>query len=292
MKKIGIVCKTGRTEPIEILKELLPWLRERDVEVFIDEDAARALGIKGYYRSQMPDLCEAVVVLGGDGTMLSVARLVCEKGIPILGVNLGGLGFITEVKSADIFDSVERLLSGSCTFEERLMLTARVFRHGEGIAEYTVLNDVVINKGALARIVDLDTFVNETYVTTFRADGLIVSTPTGSTAYCLAAGGPILYPTMDSIVLTPICPHTLTNRSIVLPENVVIRISLRSHVEDVFLTLDGQVGFSLRKDDVVAVEKSPFKVKLVIPYERDFFKVLRTKLRWGEVPPKNRKESV
>jgi NAD+ kinase len=282
MKRIGIIGKSGRPEPAEIAAELLPWLKQRNIEVFIDMETSQNIGVKGYLRSEIPDLVDLVLVLGGDGTMLSVARLVCEKGIPILGINLGGLGFITEVKRSELFDSLERVFSGEYSIEERLMLNAYVERHGERIAGYTTLNDVVINKGALARIIDLETFVDKRYVTTFRSDGLIVSTPTGSTAYCLSAGGPILFPTLESIVLIPICPHTLTNRPIVLPDTVNIQITLRSLVEDVFLTLDGQVGFSLRQNDSVIVEKSPHKTRLLIPFERDFFEVLRTKLRWGE----------
>ncbi len=282
MKRIGIIGKAGRPEPVEILKELIPWLTGKGLEIFLDVETASKLGIKGYSRSDIPALVEVVIVLGGDGTMLNVARLVCEKGIPILGVNLGGLGFITEVQIEELNEAMEKVLSGECSFEERLMLNANVYRHGEVIAEHTVLNDVVINKGALARIIDLETFINKTYITTFKADGLIIATPTGSTAYSLSAGGPVLYPTLDSIVLTPICPHTLTNRPTVLPDNVLIEIALKSISEDVFLTLDGQVGFSLRKEDVVEVKRSPFKTKLFIPFERDYFHVLRTKLKWGE----------
>lgn len=282
MKKIGIICKTGRPEPVEILKGLLPGLRERGVETFVDPEAAQALNMDGCPRSEMPKLADVLLVLGGDGTMLSAARLVCERGIPILGINLGGLGFITEFQGDEIAEAIERLLSDDCATEDRLMLTAAVFRHGEKIAEYTALNDVVINKGALARIVELETSVNKGYVTTFRSDGLIVSTPTGSTAYSLSAGGPILYPALENIVLTPICPHTLTNRPIVLPDNVEIEIILRSHVEDVFLTMDGQVGYLLRQNDMIIVKKSPFKTRLLMPCRRDFFQVLRTKLRWGE----------
>lgn len=282
MKKIGIICKAGRPEPPEILKELLPRLRKKGFETFLDIETALILKMEGYPRSQIPSLVDMVIVLGGDGTMLNVARLVCEKGIPILGVNLGGLGFITEVQMSELYEEMDKVFSGECLCEERMMLTALIHRHGEKIAEYTVLNDVVINKGALARIIDLETFINKAYVTTFKADGLIVSTPTGSTAYSLSAGGPVLYPTLDSIVLTPICPHNLTNRPIVLPDDVLIEVILKSMSEDVFLTLDGQVGFSLRKDDVVEVKRSPFKTKLLIPVERDYFQVLRTKLKWGE----------
>lgn len=214
--------------------------------------------------------------------MLGVARLVGDKGIPILGVNLGGLGFITEVNREEIFDAVEKMLSGSCSVEERIMLTAFVVRHGEKIADFVVLNDVVVNKGAPARIIDLETYINNSYVTTFKADGLIIATPTGSTAYSLSAGGPILYPTLNSIVLTPICPHTLTNRPIVLPDDFTVEIIVRSESEDVFLTLDGQVGFSLKKDDIIEIKKAAFTTQLLIPCERDYFQILRTKLKWGE----------
>lgn len=282
MKKIGIVSKAGRSEPIEILKDFLPWLNNKGLEVFLDTETAALLKMKGYPCSEMPSLVDMIVVLGGDGTMLNAARLVCEKGVPILGVNLGGLGFITEVRKEELSDAMDKTLSGEYSIEDRMMLTAHIHRHGEMIAEYTVLNDVVINKGALARIIDLETYINKAYVTIFKVDGLIVSTPTGSTAYSLSAGGPVLYPTLDCIALTPICPHTLTNRPTVLPDDVLIEIILKSVSEDVFLTLDGQVGFSLRKDDVVEIKKSPFKTRLVIPFERDYFQILRTKLKWGE----------
>ena len=282
MKRIGIICKTGRPEPGEILRELLPWLRDKGAEVFIDRETAGSLGEKGYPRSEIPYLAEAVVVFGGDGTMLSVARIACEKETPILGVNLGGLGFITEVQRTEILDAIETVLAGKSVVEERLMLTACVHRHGEKISEYTALNDVVINKGALARIVEIESFIDRKFVTSFRADGLIVSTPTGSTAYNLSAGGPILDPTMDCVIITPICPHTLTHRPIVLPAGALIEITLKSPAEDVFLTLDGQVGFSLRQGDIVVVQKSPSRTRLLIPRERNYFQVLRTKLKWGE----------
>jgi NAD+ kinase len=282
MKRIGIICKTGRSEPAEILRGLIPWLRQKDCETYVDIETASNLSIEGSPRSEIPLLADIIVVLGGDGTMLSVCRLIGDKGVPILGVNIGSLGFLTEVQKDELYDVLEDVLTGACPVEERIMLTVYVYRHSECIAEYVAMNDAVVNKGALARIIDLDTYVNHTYVTTFRADGLIVSTPTGSTAYALSAGGPILYPTLNSVVLAPICPHTLTNRPIVLPDDVLIEIVLRSESEDVFLTLDGQVGFSLRQNDIVEVKKSPFKTKLLIPCRKDYFQVLRTKLKWGE----------
>ncbi len=282
MKRIGIICKAGRPEPAEILKKFLPWLRSKGHDVFLDIETAEILNVDGHPRANIPSLVDIIIVLGGDGTMLNVARLVGEKGIPILGVNLGGLGFITEVNREEIFEAVEKVLSGNCSVEDRIMLTAFVYRHGEKIADFAVLNDVVVNKGALARIIDMETYVNKSYVATFKADGLIVSTPTGSTAYSLSAGGPILYPTLNSIVLTPICPHTLTNRPIVLPDDFTIEIMMRSESEDAFLTLDGQAGFSLKKNDAIVVRKCDFRAKLLILCERDYFQVLRAKLKWGE----------
>ncbi len=282
MKKIGIISKTGHTEPLKILKELLPWLRKKGCDVYVDSDTASALHIEGYQRSQIPAMADFVVVLGGDGTMLSVARLIGEKGIPILGVNIGGLGFLTTVHKEDIFETLEKVIGGQCSVEERMMLTACVLRHSECIAEYLVVNDVDVNKGALARIIDLETYIDNDYIATFKADGLIVATPTGSTAYALSAGGPIVYPTLSSIILAPICPHTLTNRPIVLPDNVHVDIILKSMNEDVFLTIDGQVGFSLRQNDMVQVRKSAFTARFFIPCERDYFSILRTKLKWGE----------
>jgi NAD+ kinase len=282
MKKLGIICKPGRPETLEILRSLLPWLAEKGCQTLVDEDAAVRLGIRGHSKPEIASSAEMIIVLGGDGTMLSVSRLVAEKGIPILGINLGSMGFITEINRDELYEAVGGMLSGDCIFEERLMLTARLYRNGEMVEEYTVLNDVVINKSALARIIDLDAFIHGTYVTTFKADGLIISTPTGSTGYSLAAGGPIIYPALDSIVLTPICPHTLTNRPIVLPGDFQVRIILKTQSEDVYLTLDGQVGLPLEVNDIIEIEKSEHKTKLVMPSERDYFKVLRNKLKWGE----------
>ncbi len=282
MKRIGIICKTGRPEPVDIVRDFIPWLRNQGYETFLDIETAGLLNMDGYPRDKIPGLVEIIIVLGGDGTMLSVARLIGCRDVPIIGINLGGLGFITEVNRDDIFDDVAMMLTGSFSIEERIMLTAAVYRYSEKIADFVVLNDVVVNKGALARMIDLETYVNKSYVTTFRADGLVIATPTGSTAYSLSAGGPILYPTLNSILITPICPHTLTNRPIALPDTFTIEVILRSESEDVFLTLDGQVGFSLRMNDRVEIQKAKCTTKILIPLDRDYFQVLRTKLKWGE----------
>ncbi|MBF0328537.1 MAG: NAD(+)/NADH kinase [Nitrospirae bacterium] len=282
MKKIGIICKAGRPEPAEIAKTFLPWLKERGCEIFLEDGVAKPLGMRGTAREEMPDICDILVVLGGDGTMLSVARLAIGRDVKILGVNLGGLGFITEFNKEELHASMAKVLSGKCPYENRIMLSTTVHREDNQIFDSIVFNDVVINKGALARIIDIETYVNDLYVTTFKADGLIISSPTGSTAYSLSAGGPILYPTLNSIVMTPICPHTLTNRPIVLPDDFAVELIMRSDTEDVFLTLDGQSGFPLKKDDVIEVKKSVYTTKILIPCDRDYFQVLRTKLKWGE----------
>jgi NAD+ kinase len=282
MQKIGIICKIGISEPVEILKELLPWLRQKGYETFVDIETASVLNINGFARSQIPSLADLIIVLGGDGTLISTCRLVGDKEVPVLGVNIGGLGFLTEIPLDNLYEMLEMVLTGDCPIEERLMLKAQVLRHGALIAEYNVLNEVVVNKAALARIIDLETYINHSYVTTFKADGLIISTPTGSTAYSLSAGGPVLYPTLDNIVVTPICPHTLTNRAIVIAGNSVIEVILRSPTERVYLTLDGQVGFSVMQNDTIVVVKSPFKTRLLIPCDRDYFEILRKKLKWGE----------
>jgi len=282
MQKIGIICKTGISEPVVILKELLPWLRQKGYETFVDVETASALNIDGFARSQIPSLSDLIIVLGGDGTLISTCRLVADKGVPVLGVNIGGLGFLAEIPVEKLYEMLEMVLTGECPIEERLMLKAQVLRHGALIAEYNVLNEVVVNKAALARIIDLETYINQSYVTTFKADGLIISTPTGSTAYSLSAGGPVLYPTLDNIVVTPICPHTLTNRPIVLAGNSIIEVILRSPTERVYLTLDGQIGFSVMQNDTIVVEKSPFTTRLLIPCDRDYFEILREKLKWGE----------
>ncbi len=282
MKKIGIICKLEKAEPKEILQDLLPLLKRKGCDVYLDTETASKIGLNGYSRSEIASLVDVVIVLGGDGTMLSVSRLVAEKGVPILGVNLGSLGFITEISKEEVLAAVEKMIQSPLAIEERLMLHTQIFRNNNQVASYLALNDIVFNKGALARMIDLETYINDRYVTTYKADGLIVSTPTGSTAYSLSAGGPILYPTLDSILVTPICSHTLTNRPIVLPQDFKIKVVLKTLSEDVYLTVDGQEGFSLRMDDAIEIVKSRSKARLLLPKERDYFDILRTKLKWGE----------
>jgi NAD+ kinase len=285
MKKIGVISKPQRERAEAVLRDLLGWLEGRGLTVYLDRETAALNGLSSpYERRDIPALVEMLIVLGGDGTILSVARLMDGLPVPILGVNLGSLGFLTEVTLQELFPTLEEILKGRYRIEERLMLEAHILRGGERVAQYRVLNDVVINKGALARIVDLEAYVDGRYVTSYRADGLIVSTPTGSTAYSLAAGGPIVYPTLPALLVNPICPFTISNRALVLPENARVEVILTTSDGDVHVTLDGQVGFALQHADVVQIQKSPHTLRLIKAPEKDFFHLLRTKLGWGARP--------
>jgi NAD+ kinase len=281
MKKIGIFIKRGVPEAIDVVNELLTCLKEKRLKFFVEKDAASSLGMKGIQGSLIPSKVDMIIVFGGDGTLLSVARLVGSRSIPILGVNLGGLGFITEISRDEVCESINNILSGRYSFEERIMLIADVYRNGRKLKQHNALNDIVLNKSALARMIELDIHINNMYVTTFKADGLIISTPTGSTAHSLAAGGPILYPTLESFLMTPICPHTLSSRPIVLPDAFNLEVSIKKG-DGVYLTLDGQEGLPLKVNDKVRVKKADYKTRFLHLHDRDYFKVLRAKLRWGE----------
>ena len=284
-RTVGIIYKHHFEPALSEARRLAQWLAERGVRVFSEEMTATATSNVCFEdRSGIPEEAEFVIVLGGDGTLLGAARRVARYRVPILGVNLGGLGFLTEIPVKRLYPVVEKMLEGVLEVESRLMLEARVTRANEDVCRFTVLNDMVINKGALARIIDLDVFIDEQFLTTFRADGLIVSTPTGSTAYNLSAGGPILYPTMSSYILTPICPFTLSNRAIILPDTATIHITLsRKSEERVSLTFDGQVGFDFLYADRVAVSKSRERIHLIKSPDQSYFEILRTKLGWGGV---------
>ena len=289
MNKIGIIAKRNKPEAANIIYHLVDWFRQKKIEVYIENEMAHLLGphasepnVNTVEREAFPSHAEMILVLGGDGTLLSVARLVGDHKVPILGVNLGGLGFLTEIALEELYRVLERVIQGDFTTDERVVLSASVIRKGKGVAEFPVLNDAVINKGALARIIDMETTINGEYVTTFKSDGLIISTPTGSTAYNLSAGGPIVYPSLHCIILTPICPHTLTNRPIVVPDEVEIRSTLKTRQQEVMLTLDGQQGFPLEVEDVVEVKKAAVGILLIKSPYRHYFEVLREKLKWGE----------
>ncbi len=279
--KIGIILKHNQSKAIEIGIELVKWLYKKKKEVYFQEEIGKILNKEYYDKTFITSKSDFVIVLGGDGTFLSVARLVKDYSIPIIGVNLGGLGFLTEVKLNEMYEVLEDILNGNYSIQERMMLKATLYRGGEKISSYSVLNDVVINKGTLARIIELKTSINNVFVTKYRADGLIVSTPTGSTAYSLAAGGPIVYPELNCIILSPICPHTLTNRPLVVSGNDIIFVELNSLDNDVMITLDGQVGFSLRDEDIIRIEKDEKKTLILKSPRKNYFEVLRNKLKWG-----------
>ncbi|MBI4843909.1 MAG: NAD(+)/NADH kinase [Nitrospirae bacterium] len=281
MKRVGIIAKRGVPEALEAVRDVLQWLKERKYAVTIDEKTASSLGIKGSPAEKVPSKSDIILVFGGDGTLLSAARMVGDMGIPILGINLGTLGFITEISRNEMLMNLDKVFSGKYKLEERIRLSADVYRSGKKAAGYSALNDVVLNKSALSRMFQLDIHINKKYVTTFKADGLIVSTPTGSTAHSLSAGGPVLYPTVESFVMTPICPHTLTSRPLVLPDDFILEAVIKSG-DNVYMTLDGQVGSPLRANDRIMIKKARFTTNLVHLYDRDYFYILRSKMKWGE----------
>lgn len=284
MKKIGIIAKPQNGQAAKkVLEQLLPWLAQQGMDVVMDTDTASIAGLTSPYpKSKVPGLVEMIIVLGGDGTLLSVARLVEGKDVPILGVNLGGLGFLTEVTLEELFTTLGQIFKHEFVTDDRLMLKARIHRQGERVAQSLVLNDVVISKGTLTRMIRLEILVNHRFVTSLRGDGLIVATPTGSTAYSLSAGGPILYPSVEALLLTPISPHTLTNRPIVIPDHVNVEVILKTREEGTTVTFDGQVGFSLRHEDVVEIGTAESKTQLIRSPQRNYYEVLRQKLKWGE----------
>ncbi len=280
--KIGIIAKP-RLEAGEVLRSLLSYLRQREVETFLDPDTAALVDEHGTCpKSEIPLKVDLIAVLGGDGTLLSVARLIGARDVPIFGINLGSLGFLTEVTLDELYPTLDRVIAGKVDLDERLMLTASVIREGAQISSDSVLNDIVINKSALAKIIDLAAYIDGKHIANFKADGLIVSTPTGSTAYNLAAGGPIVQPGMHSIIINPICPHILTNRPVVVGGGSEIEIVLKSEGTEVHLTLDGQVGFSLQGEDVIRIVKADHTLRLISVPGKNYFDVLRTKLKWTE----------
>jgi NAD+ kinase len=282
INKVGLLFKRHDPRAGNILADFIPWLESRGVEVILDQESARqySQSCRTSLPENLPAHSDVIAVFGGDGTLLHAARLVAGSGIPILGVNLGSLGFLTEVKLEEFRLAFEDLLSGDYTLENRILLGVEVFRKDRVIDRYLAVNDAVINKGALARIIELEVTVNSQLVSLIRADGLIVATPTGSTAYSLSAGGPIIYPTMAAFIINPICPHTLTNRPVVVPDDGTIGVRL-IRGSDVMLTVDGQVGMLLEQQDCLKVQKAGPVIRLVQVRGNTFFKVLREKLKWG-----------
>ncbi|MDD5205860.1 MAG: NAD(+)/NADH kinase [Desulfobacterales bacterium] len=283
IRSVGIVYK-HRFDPARLAADRLKkWLNRRSISAYLEEMSTRdGSDRSGETTSVIPRDVHFIVVLGGDGTLLGAARRVAKYGIPILGVNLGGLGFLTEIPLKRLYAVLELMMDGRLEIETRVMLETMVMRDNEEVSRFRVLNDVVISKGAPARIIDLDVHINQELLTTFRADGLIISTPTGSTAYNLSAGGPIIYPTLASIILTPICPFTLSNRPIILSDSHQVQVTLAKNVDQgVSLTCDGQIGFDLLFGDKVIIRKSKETLRLIKSPDQTYFEILRTKLNWG-----------
>jgi NAD+ kinase len=284
IRTAGIVCKPIKDMVSSVVPPLIEWLRGRQIEVFVDREtqACIDLGAPCLARDEMAAKIDLLIVLGGDGTLLSAARALGGHKIPVLPVNLGGLGFLTSVTLDELYPLLEQVLAGEHRTSERMMLDAEILRNGTTAMRQCALNDAVINKAALARMLDFDVLVNGDHVGRYRADGLIVATPTGSTAYSLAAGGPIIDPELRAFVITPICPHMLTNRPLVIPDTARIELDFAEAEDPVYLTLDGQIGSQLQPKDRIAIVRSSNKVIFIRPPRKTYFEVLRSKLRWSE----------
>jgi NAD+ kinase len=288
IKRIGIVLKPHQPEALKTICELAQWLADRGIELVGGPDVEReriehetGCSVTEVDSDQLAASVDLILVLGGDGTMIATARMIGDQEVPVLGVNYGGLGYLAEFRIEELYNALESILSDNYRLDKRVMLAVELLRGSELITRNRVLNDVVINKSALARIIEIEVYFSQQFVNSFRADGLIISTPTGSTAYNLSAGGPVVFPSMNAIVITPICPFTLTNRPIVVPDDAVIELRLKTEQEDVALTLDGQVGFPLKVNDRAVIRKSRTTFNLIQPSNRNYFDVLRDKLRWG-----------
>ena len=282
IKSVGVVVKPNHDEAWKTACEVSEWFEKRGIRLIGEPRREAEIGEAETAEVQkFREEADLIVVLGGDGTMISTARLTGKREILVLGINYGSLGYLTEFRIEELYDALESILEGDYKVDQRVMLDAEQWRGEEKINAGRVLNDVVINKAALARIIEIEVELNKAHVNSFRADGLIASTPTGSTAYNLSAGGPIVYPSMNAVVLTPICPFSLTNRPIVIPDNSEISLKLLNKNEGVVLTLDGQIGHAMKTDDVVKIRKSETFFSLVQPTNRNYFDVLRNKLKWG-----------
>jgi NAD+ kinase len=281
---IGIISRPRRSNLAVVVPPLLKWLEAHGIQTLLDEETASCLpnGSKGENRTRVADASQLLLVLGGDGTMLAAARLAAPRGIPILPINMGSLGFLTSFTLQELHPALDDTLEGRFSLSERVMIRAELHRAGKVVDDQQVLNEVVINKGALARMIEVELTIDADFVCRYRADGLIVASPTGSTAYSLSAGGPIVHPAVESFVITPICPHTLSDRPLVVRDTSSIEMKLSGDTESVFLTLDGQRGIPLQPTDLVRVSRAKQLLKLIQPPKKSYFEILRSKLKWGE----------
>lgn len=280
---VGIISKPRKEDVCSIVPKLTDWLKQRQLEVLYDEETANCLGspAQAVSRAELGRRADLAVVLGGDGTLLAAARALGDHDIPVLAINLGGLGFLTSFPREELYNALTLVLAGDYRISERVLLDATLERAGSVIARHRALNDVVVNKAAMARILSLDLYFDSSYACSYKADGIIFSTPTGSTAYSLSAGGPIVHSQVGAFVVTPICPHALSNRPLVVPDQTKIELVVASGQEDAFLTIDGQVGVQLRDADRVVITKARNKLKLIRPSDKVYFEILRAKLKWG-----------
>ena len=283
IKRIGIIANVQKEKSRDYTLSLLDWLSKRGLDVFLEKEIAEAIGSgQGLQRKTLISAVDLLIVFGGDGTILRTARFAVGSSTPIIGINLGGFGYLTEVNLNEMYDALEKILRGDFRTEKRMMLDAVINGQDSGGGPFhTVLNDAVLNRANLSKIIELETYVDGRYLITYKADGLIVATPTGSTAYSLSAGGPIVFPEHDAIIINPICPHTLTNRPIILPGDVSVKVILHTNEQGAILTLDGQVSFTLKSGDVLTVKKSHHVTTLISSPHRDYLEILRTKLGWG-----------
>jgi NAD+ kinase len=283
VKTVGILSKPRSDQAARIVPELIQWLDQRGISARLDQETANygTSGGLGLPRDQVPDGTELLIMLGGDGTLLSAARAVRGRDIPIFAVNLGSLGFLAAIQLEEMYPQLERALRGDLTVDRRRMLLTELWRDGKLIASYQGLNDMVLAKAEIARMIDLKVHVDGSFVCVYKADGLIVATPTGSTAYSLSAGGPIVFPSVVALSITPICPHMLTNRPVIVPDSSVIETTVLGADHATYLTIDGQVGELLKKGDLVVCRRSEHSISLVRPPNLLFFDVLREKLKWG-----------
>ena len=280
--RIGIITKPREPRAAELAARIADWAAEHEINLFVN-DRVKDLppGTFSASAREIADHCDVLMALGGDGTMIATARLVSGRGTPVLGVNLGTLGYLTEFSAEDAIPALESVIRGEYEVDSRIMLDWQVIRDGDQVGAGSALNDIVVNKSALARIIDIDFSVGAHYVTTYRADGLIVATPTGSTAYNLSAGGPIIAPGAKVMIISPICPHALTNRPLVLPDHAEIKLQINTREQEVMLTSDGQTGMPMMSDDRVIIKKSAKTFNIISARDRDYFQILRNKLKWS-----------
>jgi NAD+ kinase len=281
---IGIISRPRRSNLEVVVPPLLHWFAARGIRTLYDTETAGALhdSSHGLTREDVAEQSQLLLVLGGDGTLLAAARVAARLGIPILPINMGSLGFLTSFTIEEMYPALEQILAGRFSCSERVMLDVELHRDAEVIERQAVVNEAVINKGALARMIDLQLTIDADFVCRYRADGLIVATPTGSTAYSLSAGGPIVHPGVESWIITPICPHTLSDRPVVVRDSSLIEVHLSGDTESVFLTLDGQTGIPMQAADVVRMRRASERLRLIQPAQKSYFEILRNKLKWGE----------